>query len=183
MSLRNRLLCRSILDDEIGVAPAYHTRARDDVQIRPTVQTFNNAFQLLRLPSLTSKTREIAFQVLNRTVWTNNKAFKSRMRNDQKCERCGITETMEHTLCECLYYVQLLWVRLGNVLTKYMNSISTEYVLKVEYSQLNIIYNVPHPSLIIHIPNKLYRNTLLMLTQEIKRDIIFRRMNLPPISE
>ncbi len=87
---------------------------------------------------------------------------------------------MEHTLCECLHYAQLLWVRLGEVITKYLNSISTEYIPKVEYSQLNIIYNVPHPSILIHIPDKLSRNTLLMLTQEIKRDIIFRRLNLPP---
>jgi hypothetical protein len=77
------------------------------------------------------------------------------MRNYPNCERCGLTETMENMLCECLYYAQLLWVRLGDVLTKYMNSISTEYVPRVEYSQLNIIYNVPHPSIIIHILDKL----------------------------
>jgi hypothetical protein len=180
MSRRNKLLCRSIPDAEIGMAPAYHTRARDNVHIRPTIQTFNNAFNLLRLPSLTSKTRETAFQVLNRTVWTNNKAFKSRMRDNPNCERCGLTETMEHTLCECLYYAQLLWIKLGDVITKYLNSVSTDYVPKVENSHLNIIYNVPHPSLIIHIPDKLSRNTLLILTQELKRDIIYQRLNLPP---
>jgi hypothetical protein len=87
---------------------------------------------------------------------------------------------MEHMLCECLYYAQLLWIRLGEVITKYLNTVSMDYVPKVEYSQLNIIFNVPHPSLIIHIPDKLSRNTLLILTQEIKRDIIYRRLNLPP---
>jgi hypothetical protein len=102
------------------------------------------------------------------------------MRNDPNCERCGLPETMEHTLCECLHYAELLWVRLGDVITKYLNSISTEYVPKVEYSQLNVIYNVPHPSLVIHISDKLSRNTLLILTQEIKRDIIHLRLNLPP---
>jgi hypothetical protein len=180
MSRRYKLLCRSTLDAEIGVAPAYHTRTRDDIHIRPTLQTFNNAFHLLRLPSLTSKTRETAFQILNRTVWTNNKAFKSRMRDNPNCERCGLPETMEHMLCECLYYAQLLWIRLGEVITKYLNTVSIDYVPKVEYSQLNIIFNVPHPSLIIHISDKLSRNTLLILTQEIKRDIIYRRLNLPP---
>ncbi len=112
MSRRYKLLCRSTLDAEIGVAPAYHTRTRDDINIRPTLQTFNNAFHLLCLPSLTSKTRETAFQVLNRTVWTNNKAFKSRMRDNPNCKRCGLPETMEHMLCECLYYAQLLWIKL-----------------------------------------------------------------------
>ncbi len=102
------------------------------------------------------------------------------MRNDPNCERWGLTETMEHVLCECNHYAQLLWIRLGDVITKYLNSISREYVPKVEYSQLNIIYNVPHPSILIHIHDKLTRNVFLLLTQEIKRDIVFRRMNLPP---
>jgi hypothetical protein len=87
---------------------------------------------------------------------------------------------MEQPLCECLQYAQLLWVKLGKVTTKYLNSISMEYVPRIEYSQLNIIYNAPHPSILIHISDKLSRNTLLMLTQEIKRDIIFKRLNLPP---
>jgi hypothetical protein len=87
---------------------------------------------------------------------------------------------MEHALCECLHYAQLLWIRLGEVITEYLNSVSRDYVPKVEYNQLNIIYNVPHPSILIHVKDKLSRNMLLLLTQEKKRDIIFRRMNLPP---
>jgi hypothetical protein len=180
MSRRYKLLCRSILDTEIKIAPAYQTRIRDNIHIRPTIHTFNDAYQLLRLPLLTSKTREIAFQVLNRTIWTNNKAFKSRMRNDPNCERCDQIETMEHTLCECLHYAQPLWTRLGKIFTTYLNSVSEEHVPRVEYTQLNIIYNVPHPSILLHVNDKLSRNTLLVLTQEMKRDIIFRRMNLPP---
>jgi hypothetical protein len=113
-------------------------------------------------------------------IWTNNKAFKSKMRNDPNCEQCGLTEMMEHALCECQHYAQLLWIRLGEVTTKYLNSVSREYVPKVEYTQLNIIYNVPHLSILIHVRDKLTRNVFLLLTQEIKRDIIFRRMNLPP---
>jgi hypothetical protein len=50
----------------------------------------------------------------------------------------------------------------------------------VEYTQLNIIYNNPHPSILIHVPNKLSKNALIILVQEMKRDMIFRRMNLPP---
>ncbi len=168
-------MCRNILDTDIGVAPAYQTRTQGNIHIRPTVPTFNNAYQILRLPLLPSKTRETAFQILNRTIWTNNKAFKSKMRQDPNCERCGLTETMEHVLCECLHYAQLLWVRPGEVLTQYLNSVSDDYVPKVEYSQLNIIYNVPHPSIFIHVRDQISRNMLLLLTQEMKRDIIFRR--------
>ncbi len=179
MSRRNKLLCRSILDAEIWVPPAYQTRTGDNVHIRPTIPTFNNAYQLLCLPSLTSKTQETALQVLNRTIWTNNKHI-SKMRNDPDCERCGCIETMEHVLCECLHYSELIWIWLGEVITKYLNLISSQLVPRVEYSQLNVIYNVPHPSLLLHIRDKLSRNALLILMQETKRDIIFRRMNLPP---
>jgi hypothetical protein len=53
LSRRYKLLCRSLLDAAIGTAPAYQTRARDNIHIRPTIHTFNNACQLLRLPALT----------------------------------------------------------------------------------------------------------------------------------
>jgi hypothetical protein len=62
---------------------------------------------------------------------------------------------MEHILCECLHYSQLLWIRLGEVITTYLNSISPQYVPKLEYSQLNVIYNVRHPSLLLYICDKL----------------------------
>jgi hypothetical protein len=61
-----------------------------------------------------------------------------------------------------------------------LDSVSREYVPKVEYTQLNIIYNVPHPSILIHVHDKLSRNTLLALTQEMKQGIVFLRLNLPP---
>ncbi len=118
--------------------------------------------------------------MLNRTIWTNNKAFKSRMSNDPNCEQCRQTETIKHLLCECLHHSQLLWIQLGEIITQYLNSISTHYVPRVEYSQLNVIYNVSHPSLLLYIHDKLTRNAFLILTQEIKRDIIYRRMNLLP---
>jgi hypothetical protein len=41
-------------------------------------------------------------------------------------------------------------------------------------------YNIPHPSLLVHMHDKESRNALLILVQEIKRDDSYRRMNLPP---
>jgi hypothetical protein len=89
-------------------------------------------------------------------------------------------ETMEHLLCECLHYSQPFWIRLREVITHCLNSIFPQHVQKVEYSQLNVTYNVPHPSLLLYIRDKLSRNALLILTQETKRDVIFRRMNMSP---
>jgi hypothetical protein len=86
---------------------------------------------------------------------------------------------MEHLLCECEYYSECLWNRLAEILTKYYNDTYTTYMPWVDLGQINIIYNIPHPFLLLYIPDKETRNAMLLLVQEIKRDIIYRRMNLP----
>jgi hypothetical protein len=63
-----------------------------------------------------------------------------------------------------------------------LNSISQDYVPRVGISKLNVIYSVLHPSLLLCISDKLSRNAFLILIQEVKRDIICRWMNPPPIS-
>jgi hypothetical protein len=63
------------------------------------------------------------------------------------------------------------------------NDVSSDRVPRVELGQTNIIFNIPHPSLLLHIHDKTSRNAILLLIQEVKRDIIFRRMNLPPSAQ
>ncbi len=183
LSRRNRIKNWEMLDTVIGVAPSYHTRIRDGLAVRPSQRDFTNAYNILCLPTITSKTRETAFQILNRTIWTNNKAFKSRMRPDLFCERCKKVETMEHLLCECEYYSEPLWNKLAEGLTMLLNDISTDRVPRIELGQTNIIFNIPQPSLLLHIHDKPSRNAILLLTQEVKRDFIYRRMNLPPSTQ
>ncbi len=67
--------------------------------------------------SLPPKTRERAFQVLKRTVWSNNKAFKSRTRLDPYCEQCGYNGTVEHLLCVCMNFSQLLGIHQEEIIT------------------------------------------------------------------
>jgi hypothetical protein len=183
LSRRYRIKNRELLDTAIGIAPAYHTRIRDGLTVRPSQRDFTNAYNILRLPTITSKTRETAFQILNRTIWTNNKAFKSRMRPDPHCERCKKVETMEHLLCECEFYSEPLWNKLAEGLTMLLNDASTDRVPRIELGQTNIIFNIPHPSLLLHIHDKSSRNAILLLIQEVKRDLIYRRMNLPPSAQ
>ncbi len=180
LSRRYRIKNREILDNEIGVAPSYRTRIRDGLAVRPSQRDFTNAYTILRLPMITSKTRETAFQILNRTIWTNNKAYKSRMRADPHCERCKKVETMEHLLCECEYYSEPLWDKLAKSLTTLLNNLWGKEVPRIELGQINVIFNIPHQSILLHIKDKASRNAVLLLIQEIKRDIIYRRMNLPP---
>jgi hypothetical protein len=90
---------------------------------------------------------------------------------------------MEHLLCECEYYSEPLWNKLAESLTKLLNDVSIDEVPRVELGQTNIIFNIPHPSLLLHIHDKSSRNAILLLIQEVKRDLIYRRMNLPPSAQ
>jgi hypothetical protein len=104
------------------------------------------------------------------------------MRPDPNCERCGKTETMEHLLCECENYSEPLWSKLAEALTRLLSDISIDEVPRVDLDQTNVIYNIPHPSLLLHIHDNASRNALLLI-QEIKRDIVYRRMNMPPSAQ
>jgi hypothetical protein len=67
---------RQKLHKMIQVPPSYTTRQRDGITL-PQRATFINAYKVLHLSLLPSKTKETVFQILNRTIWTQNKAFKS----------------------------------------------------------------------------------------------------------
>jgi hypothetical protein len=86
---------RATKDATFKTAPAYLTRRKDRV-FYPTADTYNNAYNIIRMNSLPSKTKETAFQILNRTTWTNNKAHKSGIRDNPDCDYCGQIETIEH---------------------------------------------------------------------------------------
>ena len=83
------------LTTEIKQAPAYDTRVRNGVYV-PDRKTFTDAFRVTAMAGLPSKTKETAFQILNRTIWTTNIAFKTGKRDDPGCDWCGDKETMEH---------------------------------------------------------------------------------------
>ncbi len=86
----------------------------------------------------------------------NNKAFKSHIWPDPACKRCGRVETMEHLLCECEHYSELLLERLEMVFTQLFNQISTDHVPRVELEPTSVIYNIPHPSFLLYAPDKNY---------------------------
>jgi hypothetical protein len=85
LSRHYRKMNRAAKDASLGSAPAYHTRRQDGV-FYPTIDTFNNAYNIIEMGSLPSKTKETAFQILNRTIWTNNKAYKSGRRDNPNCD-------------------------------------------------------------------------------------------------
>jgi hypothetical protein len=108
---RNKLLCRNILDAEIGVAPAYQTRTRDNVHIHPTIPTFNNAYQLLRLPSLMSMTFGVtahcskSLKEKGQSFWWPVPAKRTRKAAKRRCEIVLLRGVgVENALCLSTHY-------------------------------------------------------------------------------
>jgi hypothetical protein len=157
--------------------PSYSTRQRDGLAL-PRRDTFLNAYKVLSLSLLPSKTKETTFQVLNRTVWTQNKSFKSGMAAYATCFRCDETETMEHLLYSCENYSTKIWALAGRVLMLAISRHSGDFIPRIELTPLEIIFNKPHPSILLHVPDDTSRKVLILFLQEVKRDIIFRRAQL-----
>ncbi|OBQ34618.1 MAG: hypothetical protein AN484_26585, partial [Aphanizomenon flos-aquae WA102] len=176
MSQLYKRKCRQKLDEEIKKAPAYQTRRRDGVYY-PETQTFNDAYRVLDIPAMPSKTKEVAFQILNRTIWTNNKAFKSGRADSPSCQYCEEVETMEHLLYDCEHYSQLIWQETSTLFTRAIATHTGDQVARINLTPLEIVFNKPHPSILLKLTTNREQMTTIMVVQEIKREINYRRMH------
>ena len=102
---------------------------------------FINAYRLIKNPLLCSKTKENSFQTLNRTIWTNNKAFKSGMLDDLDCPYYGEIETMEHLYFGCEYYSELQWTDLGKYITGYIKDKFDPSCPELRITYRSIVFN------------------------------------------
>jgi len=177
MSSKYRQLTRLKQGQIIQKAPAYNTRLRDNVYV-PEESTFLNAYKVVDCSYLSTKTREAAFQILNRTIWTNNKAFKSGLAEAAQCERCTAVETMEHLLYGCPHYSMKIWNKIGTLFTALIMRRKNTEVARINLTPREIIFNAEHPSIKLFVKDQADRKVFNMLIQEVKRDIIYRRMNI-----
>jgi hypothetical protein len=161
----------------IGTAPAYATRQRDGV-FYPSPKTFTDAYKVIEISSMPNKTRETSFQVLNRTVWTNRKAYRSGIAESGTCKRCEEEETMEHLLYGCENYSAVVWREFSTLITTTLAHIACHPVARMNHTPNEIVFNLPHPSIVLFISDPPSRTILLHLVQEIKRDIIHHRMTI-----
>jgi hypothetical protein len=79
--------------------------------------TFLNAYKVLHMSLLPSKTKETMFQILNRTIWTQNMAHKSEHAPDALCYCCEEVEPMEHLLYSREHYSAKIWDLAGKSMT------------------------------------------------------------------
>jgi hypothetical protein len=118
--------CRDRITDKIKVAPAYNTRVRDRIPV-PNEDDFAKAYlSLLNNPLLSSRMKDNSFQVLNRMLWSKQKAFLSNMADDPNCPYCTRAESTEHMLADCDNYAMQRWELLGKAITKGLESVQSE---------------------------------------------------------
>ena len=166
---------RSMLDSDIGRAPSYATRLRDGVRI-PREPDFDEAYLRVWKVDTASKTREVAFQILNRTTWTQNKAFKSGITEDRNCELCNQRETMEHIIMECEEYSEPMWAEVEYTLGALARIRAADAPERIRISDFNVIFNMDNTSAMTHLTKK-QNKVLQEILQELKRSILYRRMN------
>jgi hypothetical protein len=167
LSRHYRKMNRATKDASLARAPAYHTRRQDGV-FYPTMDTFNSAYNIIEMGSLPSKMKETAFQILNRTIWTNKKAYKLGRRDNPNCDNCNQTETIESLIYGCKEYSADLWIELGQSLTHVIIAHTGKAIPTIQFIPLEIIYNKTHPSVKLHIKEKPIQSIVAHLMQEIK---------------
>lgn len=86
---------------------------------------------------------------------------------------------MEHMLYQCENYSALIWQEFSTLLTAAMKEYSgTPDIPRMDICPAHIVFNVQHPSILLHVTHDRTRRLLVHLVLEVKRDIIYRRMNM-----
>jgi hypothetical protein len=171
-----RRLRRENADSKMEGPPAFFTRRRDGIPV-PTLAKFMQGYTNILKMKLSSKTLENSFLIMNRQVWTNQKQFLSNRQGEEggeegtdKCNLCNSTENSLHLLFECEVYAEPLW----NLLQQAINGLLQQRL-------------GGHPGVTLHAYNIMYNNNIqglpkdcgdqfYTLVQEIKRNIVFRRV-------
>jgi hypothetical protein len=85
---------------------------------------------------------------------------------------------MEHLLYSCKHYSAKIWDLAGKALTLAVSHHSGDYVPAMVLTPQEIVFNKPHPSILLHVTDATTRKVLILFLQETKRDIVYRRAQL-----
>jgi hypothetical protein len=171
-----RKMNRDNRDAALPGPPSYFTRRRDGIPVPPLDQ-FMRGYRNLFKMDIPSKTLENSYLLMNRQVWTNEKSSLSRIGGgpegehpEDACKLCGTKENTMHLMFECGRYSEPLWKALGDIIKEAVarDSNGGENISNRMHAFL-VLYNVTSS-----IPEK-YRKYILILIQEIKRNIVLRR--------
>jgi hypothetical protein len=175
MSGLYRKLCRDAVDALIPGPPSFYTRRKDGIPVS-SLDRFMTGYKNLWKMDIPSKTLENSYLVMNRQIWTNEKSFLSRQRGliervNDNCKLCERRENTMHLLFECDKYSEPLWALTENILRKAIQAEEgeggTDHNFRLH--AFIVMYNITGC-----IPSK-YCKIIMIVIQEIKRSIVYRR--------
>jgi hypothetical protein len=170
-----RKLCREAVDASMPGPPSFYTRRKDGIPV-PPLDRFMTGYRNLWKMDIPSKTLENSYLVMNRQIWTNEKSFLSRQggaieRANDNCKLCERKENTMHLLFECEKYSEPLWALTENVIRSAIlaeeREGGTNYHFRLH--AFMVLYNITGG-----IPSK-YCKIIMIVIQEIKRNIVYRR--------
>jgi hypothetical protein len=85
---------------------------------------------------------------------------------------------MEHLLYSCEHYSAKIWELAGKSMTLAISQHSGDCIPNMVLTPLEIVFNKPHPSILLHVTDATTWKVLILFLQEIKRDIIYRQAQL-----
>ena len=148
------------------VAPSRLTRYKEGIPV-PDVQTYNAAYTKNKKSNFSEYQKSLNLAILNRTAWSNSKAFKSGKRENDTCDKCLNTETIEHIFLDCPGYAEPIWEAVKQLINQCKSKPGITSI-----SQDQIIYNKN-----ITVLSKEDNEEALEIMQEIKQTIYGSRMN------
>ncbi len=77
---------------------------------------------------------------------------------------------MEHLLYGCENYSAVVWREFSTLITTTLAHIAGHPVAKMDHTPKEIVFNLPHPSIVLYITDPASRIILLHLVQEIKHE-------------
>ena len=156
-----------------NVAPSYMTRIKDKIPV-PDKNGFRLAFTNIFNLKLASKTREVSFNILNRTLWTLDKAHMAQIgdNNSNQCPRClnGARDKTMHIMLDCPKYASIMWDFVERMITEMLRT-HHKTTAFCSLSMNNIIFNKS----LLCVPRK-WRKYANILIQEIKREIYQKKV-------
>ena len=127
-------------------ARIYYDSKRNTGQLRPKHKSwekelkksinydeFLNSFTWVKKLTNITKYRSFQYRILQREIVTNQTLFKWKMRDSDKCDRCGQTETLSHMFVECEGLADF-WIAVESLINSYCK-------VPINFNVENVLWN------------------------------------------
>lgn len=141
-----RILSSQKVNQSLPGPPSYFTRRREGYPL-PPLGEFMRRCQNIMCLDIPSKTKETAFLIMNRQIWTSKKgslvnANRGIEGGRGECSLCAQIENTQHLLMECEAYSFKIW----EILSKTINELKIHKGhAQLKLHTYNVMYHIPPP--------------------------------------